>query len=130
MTRQYLNGWSVNSNTNVVNQNTLAPIQVTKTGYNPVATSAVTLGEPTGHASRQHRHSGFAPLFGYHCLSFAGMSHVVTPNWAQAQDGNGNVVPNSWTVKITAVDGQADIRRHLRPGPHRPRNRGRDIRFQ
>jgi flagellar hook protein FlgE len=42
---------------------------------------------------------------------------VVTLNWAQAQDGNGNVVPNSWTVKITAVDGQADLAGTSNPDP-------------
>ena len=40
---QYLNGWTVNPTTNVVNQNALVPIQVNQSTYNPVATSAVTL---------------------------------------------------------------------------------------
>ena len=35
---QFLNGWPVNSSTGVVNTNSLAPIQVTQTVYNPVAT--------------------------------------------------------------------------------------------
>ena len=39
----YLNGWPVNSATSVANQNALAPIQVTQTVYNPVATSSVSL---------------------------------------------------------------------------------------
>jgi flagellar hook-basal body protein len=38
-----LNGWPVDPASGVVNQNTLAPIQVTQTVYNPVATSTVTL---------------------------------------------------------------------------------------
>ncbi len=40
---EFLNGWSVNPNTGVVNQNALVPIQVTQTVYNPVATANVTL---------------------------------------------------------------------------------------
>jgi flagellar hook protein FlgE len=43
----YLNGWPVtidpNTGSPVVNQNTLTPIQVTQTVYNPVPTSTVTL---------------------------------------------------------------------------------------
>ncbi len=39
----FLNGWPVNSQTGVVNQNTLQQIQVTQTVYNPVPTSTVTL---------------------------------------------------------------------------------------
>ena len=38
-----LNGWPVDPITGTANQNTLAPIQVTQTVYNPVATSTVTL---------------------------------------------------------------------------------------
>jgi flagellar hook protein FlgE len=115
---QYLNGWSVDSNTNVVNQNTLAPIQVTQTGYNPVATSAVTLSANLPATPAANTATAASPLSSditvYDSL---GTSHVVTLNWAQAQDGNGNVVPNSWTVKITAVDGQADLAGTSNPDP-------------
>ena len=40
---QYLNGWSVNPTTGAVNQNALAPIQVSQAAYDPVATSQVDL---------------------------------------------------------------------------------------
>jgi flagellar hook protein FlgE len=40
---QFLNGWPVNQVTGVVNQNTLSPIQVAQTVYNPVATTSVTI---------------------------------------------------------------------------------------
>ena len=40
---EYLNGWSVDPASGIANQNSLAPIQVTQTVYNPVATSSVTL---------------------------------------------------------------------------------------
>ena len=93
----------LNSNTNVVNQNALAPIQVTQTGYNPVATTAVTLSANLPATPAANTATAASPLSSditvYDSL---GTSHVVTLNWAQAQDGNGNVVPNSWTVKITA----------------------------
>jgi flagellar hook protein FlgE len=107
---QYLNGWSVNSNTNVVNQNALAPIQVTQTGYNPVATSAVTLSANLPATPAANTATTASPLSSditvYDSL---GTAHVVTLNWAQAQDANGNVIANSWTVKITATDGKADL---------------------
>ena len=35
---EFLNGWPVNPQTGAVNQNTLAPIQVSQTVYNPVPT--------------------------------------------------------------------------------------------
>ena len=40
---QYLNGWSVDPTTNIVDQNGLAPIHVSQSTYNPVATTVVTL---------------------------------------------------------------------------------------
>ena len=40
---QFLNGWPVDPVTGTVNQNTLTPIQVTQTVYNPVATTKVTI---------------------------------------------------------------------------------------
>ena len=40
---EYLNGWSVDPATGIVNQNSLAPIQVTQTVFNPVPTANVTL---------------------------------------------------------------------------------------
>jgi flagellar hook protein FlgE len=39
----FLNGWGVNQTTGLVNQNTLAPIQVSQTVFNPVATTGVTI---------------------------------------------------------------------------------------
>jgi flagellar hook protein FlgE len=40
---QYLQGWTVNPQTDVVNQSTLAPIQITQTQFNPVSTSNIDL---------------------------------------------------------------------------------------
>jgi flagellar hook-basal body protein len=39
----YLNGWSVDPATGVVDRSAVAPIQVTQTVYNPIPTSSVTL---------------------------------------------------------------------------------------
>ena len=38
----FLNGWAVNPSTGVANQNSMAPIQVTQTTFNPIATSTPT----------------------------------------------------------------------------------------
>ena len=60
---KFLNGWPVNSQTGAVNQNTLQPIQVTQTVYNPVPTTYVTLSAnlpatPAGrHGHAQPRRS-------------------------------------------------------------------------
>ena len=44
---EFLNGWPVTTDpttgANVVNQNTLKPIQVSQTVFNPIATGTVTL---------------------------------------------------------------------------------------
>ena len=40
---QYLQGWTVNSQTGVANQSQLAPIQITQTQFNPVPTANINL---------------------------------------------------------------------------------------
>ena len=40
---EYLNGWTVDPSTGIVNQNAVAPIQVSQSTFNPVATTGVTL---------------------------------------------------------------------------------------
>ncbi len=57
---EFLNGWPVDPATGAVNQNTLSPIQVTQTVYNPVATTEVTLSAnlpatpADGHGDSRH----------------------------------------------------------------------------
>ncbi len=85
---QFLNGWPVQNG--VVNQNTLSPIQVTQTVYNPVATSEVTLSAnlPASPASSTIS----SDIDVYDAL---GTLHTVTLNWVQ----NGT---NDWTASLSA----------------------------
>jgi len=100
---QYLNGWSVNPTTNVVDQNALAPIQVTQTGYNPVATSAVTLSANLPATPASGTAIAASPLSSditvYDSL---GTAHAVTLNWVQNTTTNAT---NSWTVQVKVPDG-------------------------
>ncbi len=88
----YLNGWPVDPNTGVVNQNTLTPIQVTQTVYNPVPTGNVTLSAnlPATPANSPIQ----SDLDVYNSL---GKMHTVTLNWMQGSQ-------NNWTVKINSPD--------------------------
>lgn len=88
----YLNGWPVDPNTGVVNQNTLKPIQVTQTVYNPVPTGSVTLSAnlPATPASSPIE----SDLDVYDSL---GKMHTVTLNWVQSSQ-------NNWTVQINSPD--------------------------
>ena len=95
---KYLNGWPVDSNTGAVNQNTLTPIQVTQTVYNPVATTSVTLSAnlpatpSTGTATTNSPISSDIDVY-----DALGTMHVVTMNWVQtAQD--------TWTVQFNSPD--------------------------
>jgi flagellar hook protein FlgE len=104
---EYLNGWPVqfdpNVNKTVVNQNTLAPIQVTQTVYNPVATSNVTMSAnlPATPTPGQPISSNIDV---YDAL---GNPHIITLNWSQTQDPNnpGSTLPNDWKLTVSA-DGQ------------------------
>jgi flagellar hook protein FlgE len=88
----YLNGWPVDPNTGVVNQNTLTPIQVTQTVYNPVPTGNVTLSAnlPATPANSPIQ----SDLDVYDSL---GKMHTVTLNWVQGSQ-------NNWTVQINSPD--------------------------
>jgi flagellar hook protein FlgE len=88
----YLNGWPVDPNTGVVNQNTLTPIQVTQTVYNPVPTGNVTLSAnlPATPANSPIQ----SDLDVYDSL---GTMHTVTLNWVQGSQ-------NNWTVQINSPD--------------------------
>ena len=95
---QFLNGWQVNPQTGVVNQNTLAPIQVSQTVYNPVATANVTISAnlpatpATGTAIAGSPISSAIDVY-----DSLGSVHTVTLNWVQnAQD--------NWTVEIDVPD--------------------------
>jgi flagellar hook protein FlgE len=93
----YLNGWPVDA-AGVVNQNTLAPIQVTQTVYNPVPTTNVTLSAnlpatpATGTAVAGTPISSDIDVY-----DSLGTMHTVTLNWVKtAQD--------TWSVQVNSPD--------------------------
>ncbi len=101
-----LNGWPVTNG--VVNQNTLAPIQVTQTVYNPVATSTVTLA--ANLPATPDTDTTTTPISSnidvYDAL---GTVHTVTLSWTLNP-----AVANNWTVSIAMPDeptfaGSADV---------------------
>jgi flagellar hook protein FlgE len=106
---EFLNGWPVavdpTTGANVVNQNVLAPIQVTQTVYNPVATTSVTMSAnlpatPTpGTATSNQPISSNIDVY-----DALGNPHVITLNWSQTPDpaNPGNTLPNDWTLSISA----------------------------
>jgi flagellar hook protein FlgE len=89
----YLQGWSVDPTTGVANQSTLAPIQVTQTQFNPVATSQVSLSAnlpttPTAGAPVSSQVNVYDSL---------GNSHTVTLNWTQ-------LGTNDWSLNLSSPD--------------------------
>ena len=90
---EYLQGWNVDPTTGVANQSQLAPIQVTQTQFNPVATSAVSLSAnlPTTVAA------GTPVSSQVDVYDSLGNSHTVTLNWTQS-------AANDWTVSLTSPD--------------------------
>ena len=97
-----LNGWPVYRN-GVVNQNTLAPIQVTQTVYNPVATSTVTLSAnlPATPDTGTTTTPISSNIDVYDAL---GTVHTVTLNWTLNP-----AVANNWTVSIAMPDDSRPI---------------------
>ena len=90
---EYLQGWNVDPTTGVANQSQLAPIQVTQTQFNPVATSQVSLSAnlPTSAAT------GTTSSSQVDVYDSLGNSHTVTMSWAQTS-------ANSWTVTLSSPD--------------------------
>ncbi len=89
----FLNGWPINPNTGVVNQNTLQPIQVTQTLYNPVATSNVTLSANLPATPAMGTLPISSQIDIYDSL---GTLQTLTLSWNQTTAGT----PNDWTVSI------------------------------
>jgi flagellar hook protein FlgE len=98
---EFLNGWPVNAQSGVVNQNALAPIQVTQTVYNPVATSNVTLSAnlpatpATGTATPASPISSDIDVY-----DALGTMHTVTLNWVQT-------AADTWSVQVNSPDDTA-----------------------
>ncbi len=92
----YLNGWSVNAATGVADQNALAPIQVSQSTYNPVATSSVTLAANLPATPATGTATAASPLSSQITVYDAlGTAHTVTLNWVQRS-------ANNWTVQVSA----------------------------
>jgi len=106
---EYLNGWPVDKVTGVVNENTLAPIQITQTALNPVPTQNVTLSANLPATPASGTGTTASPISSnitvYDSL---GTAHTVTLGWTQN-------ATDDWTVTITAPDaatpavGTADV---------------------
>jgi flagellar hook protein FlgE len=95
---QYLNGWSVNPSTNVVNQNALVPIQVNQSTYNPVATTDVTLSANLPATPTAGTATSSSPLSSQITVYDAlGTAHTATLNWTQN-------AANSWSVQVNVPD--------------------------
>ncbi|HET7883007.1 MAG TPA: flagellar hook protein FlgE [Acetobacteraceae bacterium] len=88
-----LNGWPVDTVTGAVNQNTMQPIQVTQTVYNPVATTQVTLSAnlPATPSVDTTQTPITSDIDVYDAL---GTVHKVTLSWTQLANG-------SWTVNVS-----------------------------
>jgi flagellar hook protein FlgE len=102
---EYLNGWPVNATTGAVDRNTLAPIQISQTEYNPVATSQVTLSAnlpatPSSTATTSSQVNIYDAL---------GTMHTVTLDWTQNASGDWTVAINSPDDISAASRGTADV---------------------
>jgi flagellar hook protein FlgE len=98
---KYLNGWPVDSQSGVVNQNTLTPIQVTQTVYNPVPTSTVTLSANLPATPAAGTATPASPISSdIDVYDSLGTMHTVTLNWVRtAQD--------TWSVQVSSPDDTA-----------------------
>ncbi|HBK07410.1 MAG TPA: flagellar hook protein FlgE [Acetobacteraceae bacterium] len=95
---QYLNGWTVDPSSGVVNQNALAPIQVSQSTYNPVATTNVTLSANLPATPTAGTATSSSPLSSQITVyDSLGTAHTVTLNWAQT-------AANDWTVQVSVPD--------------------------
>jgi flagellar hook protein FlgE len=95
---QYLNGWSVNPSTGVVDQNALVPIQVSQSTYNPVATSNVTLSANLPATPTAGTATAASPLSSQITVyDSLGTAHTVNLNWSQNAS-------NDWNVQISVPD--------------------------
>jgi flagellar hook protein FlgE len=90
---EYLNGWSVDPVTGIVNQNAITPIQVTQTIDRPVPTTQVTLSAnlPASPASA----AGVTSQVNIY--DSLGTAHTVVLDWAQT-------ATNTWTVALNVPD--------------------------
>ncbi len=95
---QFLNGWEVDPLTGDANQNALAPIQISQTVFNPVATTEVVLSANLPATPLAETATADAPISSdidvYDAL---GTVHAVTLNWVQDS-------ADTWTVSVVSED--------------------------
>lgn len=92
----YLNGWQVNPTTGAANQNSLAPIQVSQSVFNPVATSTVKLAANLPATPTTGTATPASPISSDININDAlGTQQTLTLSWVQN-------AANDWTVSIAA----------------------------
>jgi len=97
---QYLQGWTVNPQTGVADQSTLAPIQITQTQFNPVPTSSISLSAnlpatPATNTPVSSQIQVYDALGNAQTLTLAWTQNVTSATPPVA-------IPNDWTVTITS----------------------------
>ena len=94
---QFLNGWTADPVSGIVNQNALVPIQVAQTALNPVATANVDLSANLPATPAAGTATAASPISSditvYDAL---GTAHDVTLGWSLN-------AANDWTVSVTAL---------------------------
>ncbi len=94
----YLNGWVVDPQTGDANQNSLAPIQVSQTVFNPVATTEVVLSANLPATPADGVGTATTPITSnIDVYDSLGTVHSIALNWVQT-------ATNTWTVSLNAAD--------------------------
>jgi flagellar hook protein FlgE len=92
---EYLNGWSVNAATGILNTSSTSPIQVQQTQFQPVATANVSLlaNVPTTPSTTSTLSSNVQ------IYDATGTAHQLTTTWAQVPG-----VANDWILTLSSPD--------------------------
>jgi flagellar hook protein FlgE len=96
----FLNGWPIDATTGEPNQNSLQPIQVSQTVFNPVATSEVILSANLPATPATDTATVDSPLTSnIDVYDSLGTVHSVGLSWVKTDD-------DTWTVSISAADAE------------------------
>jgi flagellar hook protein FlgE len=104
----YLNGWTVDSATGLVNTNSLVPIQVNQSTYNPVPTSTLDLSANLPANPPIDSTTGLADPVTSQVTVYdsVGAAHAVTLSWSQVADPSNTTgttpLANTWVLTVTA----------------------------
>jgi flagellar hook protein FlgE len=102
---EYLNGWTSNPATGVLNQNSLQPVQLSQLVYNPVATGNIDLAANLPATPASGTATASSPITtDVSVYDQVGTQHTVTLGWVQNSAGN-------WTVSVTSPDDTASTSR-------------------